>query len=188
MADQKSFDADAALALANQETNETGFEQLPTPASLIALRRLPVFQKITMNQLKFMRGLLARNMVVEHASAFCGLEWRNHYRWLKASEDYKNAVAFVKEMLADKLESTMLDHAIQGRPTPIVYKGQITGQVREVNAQERIALLKGLKPEYRDNYQINAFAGPQNIAFVYPQNLPKLPNIPKEIDDKTDDS
>lgn len=65
----------------------------------------------------------------------------------------------------------MLDDAILGRVTPIVYKGEVTGNIREVNASERITLLKGLKPQYRENFSVNQFNGPVQLAVKFGNNV-----------------
>jgi hypothetical protein len=139
-------------------------EKLPT---LREIRRIPEFQPLRPKQLRFISALLRSNLIVEEASRKCGIGCRNHYRWLK-DETYKQAADKIKEMLGDLLEATILDHAIAGREAPIIYQGKITGTQKEINAQERIALLRGLKPEYRDNYLASFVTGPTQINITYP--------------------
>jgi hypothetical protein len=139
-------------------------EKLPT---LREIKRIPEFQPLRPKQLRFISALFRSNLIVEEASRRCGVGWRNHYRWLK-DETYKQAVEKIKEMLGDLLEATMLDHAITGREAPIIYQGKITGTQREINAQERIALLRGLKPEYRDNFMVGSMTGPVSVSIIMP--------------------
>jgi len=134
-------------------------QTLPT---LAQIRRIPEFKPLKPKQIRFISALIGNDLVVEQAARKCGVEWRSHYRWLH-QDDYKAAVQYAKEILADTLESRMLDDAIVGRVTPIVYKGEVTGNIREVNASERITLLKGLKPQYREQWSMNQFAGPVQL-------------------------
>jgi hypothetical protein len=134
---------------------------------IAVLRRIPEFIPLKPTQIRFISAMLRTNLQVEPAAKLCGIEWRNHYRW-KKQEDYAQALEFAKHILGDKLESVMLDHAIEGRETPIVYKGEITGYIREIDAHERITLLKGLRPQYRDNATFNTFIGPSKINIGTP--------------------
>lgn len=142
-------------------------ENLPT---LAQIKRIPEFKPLRPKQIRFISALIGTDLRVEAAAKKCGVEWRSHYRWMH-TEEYKIAVQYAKEILADTLESRMLDDAIVGRLTPIVYKGEVTGNIREVNASERITLLKGLKPQYRENFSINNFAGPVQLNVKHHSNV-----------------
>ena len=130
------------------------------------IKRLEAFKPLKPKQIRFISALVKTNMVVERAAKYCGIEWRNHYTWLQ-KPDYKQAVEFAKDIVGDTLESIMLDNAVDGRLTPIVYKGKVTGNIREINSSERIALLKGLKPQYREGFSMNNI-GPVSLAISYP--------------------
>jgi hypothetical protein len=157
-------------------------EKLPTVREI---RRIPEFQPLRPKQLRFIVGLLRSNLIVEEASRKCGVGWRNHYYWLSKDEIYKQAVEKVTAMLGDLLEATMLDHALAGREAPIIYQGKITGVQREINAQERIALLRGLKPQYRDNFQLNSITGPTQINVIYHSSIqPKVIGPAAPADDR----
>jgi hypothetical protein len=156
-------------------SNEQSVEKLPTVREI---RRIPEFQPLRPKQLRFIVGLFRSNLIVEKASRRSGVMWRNHYYWMKHDEEYRQAVEKVKEMLGDLLEATMLDDAIIGREAPIVYKGEVTGSIREINAQERIALLRGLKPQYRDNYLAANQVGPVNVRFIFAPSSPEKQSAP----------
>jgi len=130
------------------------------------IKRLEAFKPLKPKQIRFISALVKTNMVVERAAKYCGIEWRNHYTWLQKA-DYKQAVEFARDIVGDTLESTMLDDAVDGRVTPIVYKGKVTGNIREIFTSERIALLKGLKPQYREGFSMNN-VGPVSLAISYP--------------------
>lgn len=142
-------------------------QNLPT---LAQIKRIPEFKPLKPKQIRFISALIGTDLRVEAAAKKCGVEWRSHYRWMH-QDDYKLAVQYAKEILADTLESRMLDDAILGRVTPIVYKGEVTGNIREVNASERITLLKGLKPQYRENFSVNQFNGPVQLAVKFGNNV-----------------
>jgi len=97
--------------------------------------------------------------------------------------DYKQAVEYAKDILGDTLEGKMLADAIEGRETPIVYKGKVTGNIREVSSSERITLLKGLKPQYREGFSLSN-VGPVALAISYPGQSPRatMPASKQEID------
>ena len=101
--------------------------------SLREIRRIPEFKPLKPTQIRMISALISCDLVVERAADKAGVEWRSHYRWMH-NDVYKQAVEYAKEILGDTLESRMLDDAISGRETPIVYKGQVTGNIREVNA------------------------------------------------------
>lgn len=75
-------------------------------------------------------------------------------------------------MLGDMLEYTMLDHAIAGKDTPIIYKGAITGNYKEIISSERITLLKGFKPQYRDSFNPAGAAAPITLSIISPIQQP----------------
>lgn len=95
-------------------------------------------------------------------------DWRIHYIWLHKPE-YKQAVEYARDLVGDILESTMLGDAIEGHKSDIVYKGEVSGNFREVFTSERIALLKGLKPQYREGFSLNS-VGPVALAISYPSS------------------
>jgi hypothetical protein len=143
--------------------------------SLAQIKRIPEFKPLKPKQIRFISALIKTDLKVEDAAKIAGCDWRNHYFWLK-TDTYKQAYEYAREILSDLLESTMLDHAIVGREAPIIYKGEITGNYREINSSERITLLKGLKPQYRDNWQINQITGPTQLNIVHSSAVNSLIN------------
>jgi hypothetical protein len=150
---------------------------------LAQIKRIAVFKPLKLRQIRFLSALLKCNMVITKASLIAKCDWRNHYWWLE-NPDYKQAYIFTKEMLGDVLEYTMLDHAIAGREADIVYKGKVTGMYKDINASERITLLKGMKPQYRESYSPAGAAAPVQIAIVYPgAPVPAIDVTPKKQDE-----
>jgi hypothetical protein len=141
-------------------------DNLPT---LSQLKRIPEFKPLKPKQIRFISALIKNDLRVERAASSIHTDWRIHYIWLHNSE-YKLAYEYAKEILADRLESIMFDHAVTGRETPIIYKGEITGNYREVIPSERIILLKGLRPQYRDNYNQNIITGPVQVNVKFSNN------------------
>lgn len=151
-------------------------QNLPT---LRELKRIPEFEPLKPKQIRFISALVASDLRVEEAAKRCGINWRQHYRW-KKNQQYEQALEVAKQMLADKLEAVMLNHAVEGREAPVIYQGRVTDYVREVNAHERIALLKGLKPQYRDNFNVANVQGPISVNFTF------APSSEKDVTPKRD--
>ncbi len=155
--------------------------------TLRELKRLPPFKPLRLIQIRMIRALLATNMKVEPAARACGINWRNHYTW-KEKPEYAQALEFAMEIMADLLESTMLDHAIIGRDTPIVHKGMVTGFIKEVNAAERIVLLKGLRAKYRESWSVNNVLGPTQVNIVHHHANAPAPARVEQVLEKIEDS
>ena len=143
-------------------------QKLPT---LSEFKRIPQFQGLKTRQIRFLSALLRCNLIITKAGQIAKCDWRNHYWWL-ANEKYKQAYEFTREMLGDVLEYTMLDHAIAGRDTPIIYKGEVTGSYKEINSAERITLLKGFKNQYRDSFSPAGAAAPITLSIISPIQQP----------------
>jgi len=139
--------------------------------SIPTLKRIPAFKPLKPKQIRFISGLLKHAFNVEKAARYLKCDWRIHYIWLHKPE-YKQAIEYAKELIADVLESAMLGDAIEGHKSDIVYKGEVTGNYREVFTAERIALLKGLKPQYREGFSLNS-VGPVALAISYPGQSPR---------------
>lgn len=149
------------------------------PLTMREIRRLPALQGLKFPQVKFAAAMYRTNLKVEPAARLCFVDWQRHYAWLKKDEKYRAAIDFIRDMVGDKLESSMMSDAVDGRLTPIVYQGKITGTMREINPQERIALLKGLRPQYRDGQLINNTSGPVQVAIVLASDKNSLTNESK---------
>ena len=155
--------------------------------SLSEIKRIPAFKALKPKQLRMISGLLACDLRVEAAAKRAKIDWRNHYNWMH-KEEYKQAVDYAKQILADTLESRMLDDAIAGRVTPIIYKGVITGDYREINASERITLLKGLKPQYRESLSIQQAIAPTAVSITLSHQSPSPDNSLNKLGDTVDDA
>jgi len=147
------------------DNSSISFPSIPT------LKRIPAFKPLKPKQIRFISGLLRHAFNVEKAARHLKCDWRIHYIWLHKPE-YKQAIEYAKELIADVLESAMLGDAIEGHKSDIVYKGEVTGNYREVFTSERIALLKGLKPQYREGFSLNN-VGPVALAISYPGQSPR---------------
>lgn len=130
------------------------------------LKRIPVFKPLKPKQLRFISGLLRNSLNVEQTARALKCDWRIHYIWLN-KPDYKQAIEYAKDLIGDILESAMLGDAIEGHKSDIIYKGRVTGNYREVFSAERITLLKGLRPQYREGFSMNS-VGPVALAISYP--------------------
>jgi len=144
------------------DNSSISFPSIPT------LKRIPAFKPLKPKQIRFISGLLKHAFNVEKAARYLKCDWRVHYIWLHKPE-YKQAIEYAKELIADILEAAMLGDAIEGHRSDIVYKGKVTGNYREVFTSERIALLKGLKPQYREGFSLNS-VGPVALAISYPSS------------------
>lgn len=86
-----------------------------------------------------------------------------HYRWLKENPDYSAAYQQAREMYSDIAEGEIRQRGIAGWEKPLHYKGKLTGdKIREYSDTLALAVIKALKPEYRDGQQIAV--GPAKIA------------------------
>lgn len=94
-----------------------------------------------------------------------------HYRWMKECADYSLAYNIAREQYGDLAEGAIRERGIHGFLKPLSYKGKLTGdKVREYSDQLALAVIKALKPEYRDGTQIAI--GPAKIEIEIIQAQP----------------
>ena len=153
-----------------------------------SLRQLDEFAALKPKQLRFIIAMVQTEQNVSAASRLTGIWWSNHYNWQKKPE-YIAAMKLALRIEGDKLLSTMLRDANHGRAVAKYYQGKIVGFEREVNAQERIHILDGLKEEFRPNYFQQAGNGPTNINIFYPSidegteiDVTPKPNDPAKLE------
>lgn len=81
---------------------------------------------------------------------------QTHYDWLKNDKrgEYKKAFAQAEKMAADLLEEEAYRRAVLGDLRVVYYKGENVGEQRVYSDQLLALLLKGRKPQYRENAEI----------------------------------
>lgn len=147
------------------------------------LRALPEFKPIKPRQRRFILAF-AKTHSVTGAAELAGIPWVNHYKWLRKSVEYKQAFEFAKEIAADYAEGDVYQRAFLGEEH--VKTRIVDGQVEQEKYKHKsdvlaIFMLKGLRPQYRDNFLINNFAGPVQLNASFG---PKVIN-PMEVSDKS---
>ena len=84
----------------------------------------------------------------------------SHYRWLEADPAYVLAFAEAQTEAAQLLEDEAIRRAHEGILTPVFYKGNPTGVMREYSDGLLMFLLRGFAPEkYRDRGSVEV-SGP----------------------------
>lgn len=81
---------------------------------------------------------------------------QTHYDWLKNDKrgEYKRAFEQADKMAADLLEEEAWRRGVTGDLRVIYYKGENIGEQRVYSDQLLALLLKGKKPQYRENAEI----------------------------------
>lgn len=93
---------------------------------------------------------------VSKAAKKAGLSRQAHYNWLKDDPKgkYRQAFEQAEKMAADLLEEEAFRRAVEGDLQVVYYKGQEVGRRRVYSDQLLSLLLKGKKPQYRENTEI----------------------------------
>lgn len=129
------------------------------------IRALPVFKPIKLRQRRFILAF-AKTFNIQRAAELSGIPWVNHYAWLKRSDEYREAFEAAKEIAADTAEGDVYHRAFVGQDRKVTkIRGDevITEEYKDKSDVLAIFMLKGLKPQYRDNFSINQFAGPVQL-------------------------
>lgn len=94
---------------------------------------------------------------ISKAAKKAGIKRQTHYDWLKNDKKGKYRAAFelADKMAADLLEEEAHRRAVEGDLQVVYYKGQEVGRRRVYSDQLLTLLLKGKKPQYRENVEIN---------------------------------
>lgn len=94
---------------------------------------------------------------ISKAAKKAGISRQTHYDWLKNDKKgvYHRAFELADKMAADLLEEEAFRRAVEGDTQVIYYKGEEVGRRRVYSDQLLSLLLKGKKPQYRDNVEIN---------------------------------
>jgi hypothetical protein len=149
--------------------------------SLIAkLRAIPEFQPLKSKQRRFIFAYVGTGAITKAAKACCIL-WTSHYDWLHKDANYAKAFDKAREMFADFAEGEVFDRAFFGvEHTKTRYLKNETVVEKHTQKSDILAMfaLKGLRPQYRDNWQINNFAGPSHLNIGYTGNAPAIDVTP----------
>ena len=108
------------------------------------------------NQNKFLNYYIECG-TISKAAKKAGLTRQAHYKWLKDDEKgtYRRAFESAEKMAADLLEEEAFRRAVEGDIQVVYYKGEEVGRRRVYSDQLLSLLLKGKKPQYRENVEIN---------------------------------
>jgi len=90
-------------------------------------RALNIFQGVSeVKKRAFLLGYAQEGSIVA-AAKVSGVDWRNHYTWLKADEVYREAFAFAYDLYTDFAEAEIIRRGFKGIDDPVVYQGAISG-------------------------------------------------------------
>lgn len=94
---------------------------------------------------------------ISKAAKKAGISRQTHYDWLKNDKKgvYRRAFELADKMAADLLEEEAFRRAVEGDLQVVFYKGEEVGRRRVYSDQLLSLLLKGKKPQYRENVEIN---------------------------------
>ena len=97
------------------------------------------------------------------ASAITGVPWITHYHWLERDELYKQAFNKAREMFSDFAEGEVFQRAFFGEEHRIFKKGVAVESYMQKSDILAMFALKGLKPQYRDNFINQSSIGPIQV-------------------------
>ena len=81
---------------------------------------LKVLQHISSPQKKAFLYAYMEQGGIRSAGEAAGMEWRNHYNWMKSDEDYKEAFHTAKELFTDFMEEEIVRRGFKGVDKPII--------------------------------------------------------------------
>jgi len=159
-----------------------GSSSLPAPTdvpveSLNLIREfkaIPEFQAIKPRQRRYLLAYCASGSITQ-CGKLCGISWIMHYNWLNKSEQYKQAYNKARDMFADYAEGDVFNRAFIGTEHTITKtRGDETTVEKHNRKSDVLAIfaLKGLRPEYRDGFNITTI-GPAALAISYPGQSPR---------------
>lgn len=153
------------------------------------LRSLPELKPIKPRQRRFILAF-AKTFSITAAAEISGIPWVNHYSWLKKSAEYKQAFEFAKEMATDYAEADVYDRAFIGKEiskTRIRDGEAITEKYKQKSDILAMFMLKGLKPQYRDNFNVANVQGPISVNFTFASNSEKDVTPKRDLDMTNED-
>ena len=156
-----------------------GSASLPSPESVPVeslnfikeFKSIPEFLAIKPKQRRYLLAYCATGSITG-CGKLCGISWILHYRWLQQSEQYKQAYNKARDMFADYAEGDVFNRAFVGTEKTITKTKGKTTIIEKLNHKSdvlAIFALKGLRPEYRDGFNITTI-GPAALAISYPSS------------------
>jgi hypothetical protein len=137
------------------------------------IRVLPEFKAIKPRQRAFILAF-AKTFNIQGAALKSGIPWVNHYAWLKNSETYRQAFEYAKQIAADTAEGDVYERAFVGEKREVTTQrgnSVVTETYKDKSDILAIFMLKGLRPQYRDNFSINNFSGPVQLNTSFGGNV-----------------
>lgn len=128
----------------------------------VKIKALPEFKPLTAKQRRFLLAYSECGGVRESAKA-AGVNWVSHYHWKDRDEAYKQAFDKAKDIYVDAMEHEAFSRATVGVQEPVYQKGELVGYQTKRSDNLLMFSIKGNRPQYRDNFQINQFLGPTSL-------------------------
>jgi hypothetical protein len=151
-----------------------------TKQIVAAVKQLPYFKAIKNRRKRAFLAAYAKCANITEAAVLAKCDWRNHYWWLDKDENYKQAFERAKEIAADLLEGQIFDAVMNGDVKTVTYEGSVTDTYKQKSDILRMFVLKGLKPQYRDNFNVTNVQGPTVVNFTF------APSAEKDVTPKHD--
>jgi hypothetical protein len=102
---------------------------------------------------RFLEGLAA-GMSVTAAAALAGVHRDTAYGWKERDPEFAEAWMRARNAGTDRLEDEGWRRAFEGTERPVFQQGQLVGHIREYSDNLLMFLLRGRRPEYRDNSKL----------------------------------
>jgi hypothetical protein len=110
---------------------------------------------------------------VKKSAEIVGCNWSLHYNWLRQNGAYKIAYEAARDVAADVLEAAVYDAVTRGDDKVVTFEGKVTDRYKQKSDILRIFMLKGMKPQYRDSYNLANQVGPVSVSITYPSGMPE---------------
>ena len=141
--------------------------QLEESKQIVAYsRKVPEFEPLKPRQRRFLIAYCKTGRI-QAAAEQVDVAWISHYRWIKVDEKYKQAFEMARQIYGDWAEGDVFDRAFVGKEVVKTRVGKDGSIEKEEYKQKSDVLamfaLKGLKPQYRDNFVINQVIGPTQL-------------------------
>lgn len=146
-------------------------------------RSIPEFKSLNRRQRRFLMAYAGAGQILK-AATLASIPWGQHYRWVYSDELYKQAWEKTRDIWGDHLESEIFRRAYEGEDKPIIREGNIIGVYKQKSDVLAMFALKGLKPQYRDNFQINQFIGPTQFTVSGPKPVSQATQVIDVTKDK----
>ena len=106
-----------------------------------------------------------------------------HYFWMKKDEKYLKAFHEAQDMAADYLIDILHERATVGTEHVVTYEGRICDRYKIPSDLLLMFVLKRLRPEFRDSFNLSSFAGPVQLNVSLGKVVDPLSLLPKAPDD-----